>query len=156
MKRQLERLKGKRLVTGDANLMTKNEICINTTSDGGVEVKEIGVDGKIKDLAGSGGSSSSDMEYYKTPAGMEEGEFIALYKLSTTSGIRISGLAEERANQTVAIAYAPITSNSIIYYSLKDYFRELFSHISDEEFEIAFNAAYIPITKEEFYDLNNI
>lgn len=60
MKRQLKRLKGKRLVTGDANLMTKNEICINTTSDGGVEVKEISIDGKIKDLAGSSGSSSSN------------------------------------------------------------------------------------------------
>lgn len=65
MKRQLERLKGKRLVTGDANLMTKNEICINTTSDGGVEVKEIGVDGKIKDLAG-GSSSDGKIKYYKT------------------------------------------------------------------------------------------
>ena len=60
MKRQLERLKGKRLVTGDANLMTKDEICINTTSDGGVEVKYIGVDGKIKDLASS---SSSNFPY---------------------------------------------------------------------------------------------
>lgn len=60
MKRQLERLKGKRLVTGDANLMTKNEICINTTSDGGVEVKEIGTDGKIKDLTSSGSSEEPD------------------------------------------------------------------------------------------------
>lgn len=60
MKRQLERLKGKRLVTGDANLMTKNEICINTTSDGGVEVKEIGADGKIKDLASSGSNREPD------------------------------------------------------------------------------------------------
>ncbi len=57
MKRQLERLKGKRLVTGDANLMTKDEICINTTPNGGVEVKEIGVDGKIKDLAGGGNNT---------------------------------------------------------------------------------------------------
>ena len=57
MKRQLDRLKGKRLVTGDPNLMTKDEICINATPNG-VEVKEIGTDGKIKDLAGSSGSSS--------------------------------------------------------------------------------------------------
>lgn len=60
MKRQLERLRGKRLVTGDANLMTKNEICINTTSNGGVEVKEIGIDGKIKDLASSGSNGEPD------------------------------------------------------------------------------------------------
>ena len=52
MKRRLNTLKGKRLVTGDSNLMTKDEICINTTPNG-VEVKEIGTDGKIKDLAGS-------------------------------------------------------------------------------------------------------
>ena len=59
MKRQLDRLKGKRLVTGDPNLMTKDEICINATPNG-VEVKEIGTDGKIKDLAGSGGGDSED------------------------------------------------------------------------------------------------
>lgn len=64
MKRQLKRLKGKRLVTGDTNLMTKNEICINTTSNGGVEVKEIGTDGKIKDLAGSGGASKNPFTEY--------------------------------------------------------------------------------------------
>lgn len=59
MKRQLDRLKGKRLVTGDPNLMTKDEICINATPNG-VEVKEIGTDGKIKDLAGSGSGGSGD------------------------------------------------------------------------------------------------
>lgn len=61
MKRQLERLKGKRLVTGDANLMTKNEICINATPNG-VEVKEIGTDGSIKDIA-SGGSGVKEWYY---------------------------------------------------------------------------------------------
>lgn len=67
MKRQLDRLKGKRLVTGDPNLMTKDEICINATPNG-VEVKEIGVDGKIKDLAGSGGgdvpSGGNNWKYF--------------------------------------------------------------------------------------------
>lgn len=53
MKRQLDRLKGKRLVTGDPNLMTKDEICINATPNG-VEVKEIGTDGSIKDIATGG------------------------------------------------------------------------------------------------------
>ena len=62
MKRQLERLKGKRLVTGDINLMKKDEICINETPNG-VEVKEIGKDGKIKDLAGSD-SGGGIKEYY--------------------------------------------------------------------------------------------
>lgn len=66
MKRQLERLKGKRLVTGNPNLMTRDEICINTTSDGGVEVKEIGTDGKIKDLANSGGGSSKEPDDLNT------------------------------------------------------------------------------------------
>lgn len=59
MKRQLERLKGKRLVTGDPNLMIKNEICINETHNG-VEVKEIGTDGKIKDLADGGSNKEYD------------------------------------------------------------------------------------------------
>ena len=66
MKRQLDRLKGKRFVTGDPNLMTKDEICINATPNG-VEVKEIGVDGKIKDLAGSkgGGGEGGEVKDYK-------------------------------------------------------------------------------------------
>lgn len=59
MKRRLNTLKGKRLVTGDANLMTKDEICINATPNG-VEVKEIGTDGKIKDLAGNANTSSQE------------------------------------------------------------------------------------------------
>lgn len=66
MKRQLKRLKGKRLVTGNPNLMTRDEICINTTSNGGVEVKEIGTDGKIKDLANSGGGSGKEYDDLNT------------------------------------------------------------------------------------------
>lgn len=87
MKRQLDRLKGKRLVTGDPNLMTKDEICINATPNG-VEVKEIGTDGKIKDLAGSGGGSSDNKDegqWYKTyfkafnpETGKEEIAYISL------------------------------------------------------------------------------
>lgn len=67
MKRRLNTLKGKKLVTGDPNLMTKDEICINATPNG-VEVKEIGTDGKIKDLVGSGGGGDSEQRewlYYK-------------------------------------------------------------------------------------------
>lgn len=65
MKKQLKRLKGKRLVTGDANLITKDEILINTTSDGEVYVKEIGTDGKIKDLSsGGGGKEYDDLHTY--------------------------------------------------------------------------------------------
>lgn len=65
MKRQLDRLKGKRLVTGDPNLMTKDEICINATSNG-VEVKEIGTDGSIKDIAsGNSENTKKEYEYYR-------------------------------------------------------------------------------------------
>lgn len=86
MKRQLDRLKGKRLVTGDPNLMTKDEICINATPNG-VEVKEIGTDGKIKELAGgsgsnSGGSGDSEVkeyEYYEINFnGLDEDQTFAL------------------------------------------------------------------------------
>ena len=65
MKRRLNTLKGKKLVTGDPNLMTKDEICINATPNG-IEVKEIGTDGKIKDLAGSSnnGGGGGVKEYY--------------------------------------------------------------------------------------------
>jgi hypothetical protein len=65
MKRRLNTLKGKKLVTGDPNLMTKDEICINETPNG-VEVKEIGTDGKIKDLANSGGGNSKEYDDLNT------------------------------------------------------------------------------------------
>lgn len=96
------------------------------------------------------------MEYYKTPEGMGRENYVALYKNKTTSGIYISGLNEEYSYQTVAIAYAPISYEGIIYYSLKDYLKIIMSDISNEEFENMFAMVFIPITKEEFYDLNNI
>lgn len=82
MKRQLDRLKGKRLVTGDPNLMTKDEICINATPNG-VEVKEIGTDGKIKDLAGSGGEGVNEY-YYKWKDDADK--FSELFDLIATIG----------------------------------------------------------------------
>ena len=95
------------------------------------------------------------MEYYKTPSGIEKSEFIALYKNKTTKGVRISGQPEERSDQTIAIAYAPISYQGVIYYNFRDYMRANFPDLSDEEFEIMFST--LPkITKEEFYDLNNI
>ena len=87
---------------------------------------------------------------------MDKANFIALYKCNTASGIKISGLPEEYSHQTIAVAYAPITYNGIICYSLKDYLKIQFPDITNEEFENQFAALVTPITKEEFYDLNNI
>lgn len=79
MKRRLNTLKGKKLVTGDPNLMTKDEICINATPNG-VEVKEIGTDGKIKDLAGSsnegGDCEEKEWIYYKLNRETNKNTFI--------------------------------------------------------------------------------
>lgn len=122
---------------------------------GGITLSER-KNGNLETISGSSGSSSSDVEYYKTPMGAERAEYIALYKNKTTSGIYISGLNEEYTYQTVAIAYAPISNQGIIYYSLKDFFKSQLSDMSDEEFETLFNSLFTPITKEEFYDLNNI
>ena len=172
MKRQLERLKGKRLVTGDANLMTKNEICINTTSDGGVEVKEIGVDGKIKDLAGSGGSSSSDVEYYSTS--LEKVQtlgaisdviigFIPLVKFSfqqpgfdemkmiAGGGIFYTFMSNNlNTLKLYGIGFTKINENGNEYHSFKDFISDIGGNL------YIFDSVFTPITKEEFYDLNNI
>ena len=87
MKRRLNTLKGKKLVTGDPNLMTKDEICINATPNG-VEVKEIGTDGKIKDLAGSGdnGSSNKNVKYYGI------GSYFRGLHVSTSESLKIGQL----------------------------------------------------------------
>lgn len=110
----------------------------------------------LVEVVNKGGSSSSDIEYYKTLIEIDKAEFIALYKCKTASGIKISGLQEEYSRQTIAIAYAPITYNSMVCYSLKDYFKLQFPDMTDEEFKNQFTAMVAPITKEEFYDLNNI
>lgn len=160
MKRQLERLKGKRLVTGDANLMTKNEICINATSDGGVEVKEIGVDGKIKQLSGSSGSSSSDGEYYKfiTHNSLNDMKQLAcLFKyknMIASEHIIESSDIYTNYNNYKAFCFMPInicTSEGCRYIkSLITFLKE--AHGIEDMSAIGIQ----PITKEEFYDLNNI
>ena len=176
MKRQLERLKGKRLVTGDSNLMTKNEICINTTSDGGVEVKEIGVDGKIKDLANSGGSSSSDMEYYSTSLEKVQtlglaGDAILVSIPLVKFSFQQPGLDEVKSINGGGIFYAlmsnnldtlklygigftKMSQNNDEYNSFKDHFLRIISENGGDP--NIFDTVFTPITKEEFYDLNNI
>lgn len=135
MKKKIGEIYNKPIVTGDKNLVTKNEV-------------------HESNLGGSGGSSSSDMEYYKVD-GMPTLAIIALYKIKTASGIKIQGVAEEYSEYTKAIAYAPISHNGVIYNNLKDLITVMSEGVTDEEIEEMFSM-FTPITKEEFYDLNNI
>lgn len=59
MKRKIDTIKGKRLVMGGTNTLTKNEILVIETPDG-IELKERDSDGKVKQLSGSSGSYSSN------------------------------------------------------------------------------------------------
>ena len=160
MKRQLDRLKGKRLVTGDPNLMTKDEICINATPNG-VEVKEIGTDGSIKDIANGGGGGGDSIfseayikfkkEDYKDSAlGIAESNlemvFIADGKKSLTTSILISFGGEPTPYGRYRF---PINVAGYIINNLED-IKNLSSHFInfDEEIE--------EITADEFYNfLNN-
>lgn len=109
----------------------------------------------IKEIKNSkGGNSSSDMEYYKVD-GMPTSSVIALYKIKNSNGIKIQGVAEERSEYTKAIAYAPISHNGVIYNNLKDVFIAMSEGVTEEEIEEMFSM-FTPITKEEFYDLNNV
>lgn len=85
-------------------------------------------------------------------------ECIAPLILSTTSsepGIKIA----------YKISYTPVIFNSgILSISFEDTFYDVFyknckivsNSLSDEEINMYFNLIFTPITKEEFYDLNNI
>lgn len=110
----------------------------------------------LVEVVNKGEGSSSDMEYYKTLLELGKEEFVALYKCKIANGIKISGLPEEYSHQTIAIAYAPITYEGKICYSIKDYFKSIYPDFTDEEIEYEFARIVTPITKEEFYDLNNI
>lgn len=156
MKRKIDTIKGKRLIVGGGtNNLTKDEILVETKGDT-ITLKERDDSGKIKQLSGSGGSSSSDMEYYKLIQTGVPYDLVALYKIKTATSINILGNNPEDDRQIVAIAYAPIVHEGIIYHSLKDYFQSQVPDMPDEEFENFFAGCATPITKEEFYDLNNI
>lgn len=63
MKKSLNnRLRGKRLVTGDENEVTSNEILIED-KDGKIAVKQRGAEGKMEDIA-EGKSTGFSLEYY--------------------------------------------------------------------------------------------
>ena len=96
------------------------------------------------------------MEYYKLNATEIQYDLVALYKIKTRTGFDILGNNPENDRDIVAIAYAPIANEGVIYYSLKDYFKSQLPDVSDEQFEYEFARLFTPITKEEFYDLNNI
>lgn len=59
MKKKITTIKNKRLVEGEENLLTKNEILVETKGDT-ITLKERDDSGKIKQLSGSSGSSSSN------------------------------------------------------------------------------------------------
>lgn len=164
MKRQLDRLKGKRLVTGDVNLMTKDEICINTTPNG-VEVKEIGPDGEIKDLAGGSNSSSGEsvnediefiyiklngIDFLQNTTYLITGFLPVLYRgkisisntASTYQGINGMYMAKLYGLNLIGIAFLKIKEDG--------------TKITAEDI-INSNSAWSvceEITKEEFYNLN--
>ena len=142
MKKKIGEIYNKPIVTGDKNLVTRNEIHESTLKGGGT------VD-----------SGSSDVEYWK----------LNIYKISEDQ-IELTVflpymVSLARFDDNVIMPYQTgknmgksIDSNkpyvSFIpvcfgkwYYSLKDIFVEA---------EINPNNYLIPITKEEFYDLNNI
>jgi hypothetical protein len=96
------------------------------------------------------------MEYYKINVTGVPYDLVALYKIKTITGFNILGNNPENDSDIVAMAYAPIASEGIIYYSLKDFFKSQYPDMTDEQFEYEFAQIVTPITKEEFYDLNNI
>ena len=73
MKRKINKLRGKRLVTGDPNLVTMNEIHVKDTSEG-VEITERDKNGKLVNInmpsggGESGGESGGGLTYYRFPS----------------------------------------------------------------------------------------
>lgn len=176
MKRKIDTIKGKRLVMGGGtNTLTKNEILVTETPDG-IELKERDSDGKVKQLSGSSGNSSSDMEYYSTSLEKVQtlgtvGDvimgFISLVKFSfqqpslnemkliSGGGVFYTLISNNLDTfKLYGIGFTKINQNNDEYNSLKDFFSDLISKNGGDP--NIFDTVFTPITKEEFYDLNNI
>lgn len=160
MKRKIDTIKGKRLVMGGStNTLTKNEILVTETPDG-IELKERDSDGKVKQLSGSSGNSSSDGEYYKfithnSLNDMKQMACLFKYKnmIANEHIIESSDIYTNYDNYK-AFCFMPInicTSEGCRYIkSLVTFLKEAYGIEDMSAIGIQ------PITKEEFYDLNNI
>lgn len=160
MKRKIDTIKGKRLVMGGGtNTLTKNEILVTETPDG-IELKERDSDGKVKQLSGSSGSSSSDAEYYKfinhnSLNDMKQMACLFKYNnmIANEHTIESSDIYTNYNNYK-AFCFMPInmcTSEGCRYIkSLVTFLKEAYG------IEDVSAIGIQPITREEFYDLNNI
>lgn len=153
MKKKIGEIYNKPIVTGDKNLVTKNEIHESTLKGGGT------VD-----------SSSSDVEYYIVDAekvnllgddGMLLLTTFSLFKYVYIGygGIKVKCIFGgwrfyEDMNQNdvlpCAVAFSKIKKDQMEANTLKDMFMSANLDIS------LFDSVFTPITKEEFYDFNNI
>ncbi len=172
MKRKIDTIKGKRLVTGGGiNTLNKNEILVETKGDT-ITLKERDGSGNIKQLSGSNENSSSDMEYYSINEeksynlGDEALVMISSFSLfkytlkfpSEAKRKYINGgwafynfISEESATTHLhAIGFTKIMGVDYTYNTLIELYKDLGFDIS------LFDSIFTPITKEEFYDLNNI
>ena len=144
MKKKIGEIYNKPIVTGDKNLVTKNEIHESTLKGGGT------VD-----------SGSSDVEYWKIHVQWPYGDIIgALYKNVTSDGVIIQKYPDEDGTRIKAIVFIPTyiehDNYATLYVSFKDVVKAMIGGVVPPEFETQFNSLFTPITKEEFYDLNNI
>lgn len=155
MKKKIGEIYNKPIVTGDKNLVTKNEIHESTLKGGTID------------------SGSSDVEYYKFNHPINIGDDTyndvdqyALLVASTIKGI-------DRGSMISIISYAmhlqyiqsnnPFTLNTISGFSYLPIvldgklvsFTDFANFVLENE-NINILERLTPITKEEFYDLNNI
>lgn len=162
MKKKIGEIYNKPIVTGDKNLVTKNEIHESTLKGGTVD------------------SGSSDVEYFKIDYNYtfegytipKEGlhrmvkdmiPFIALvnFKYKNEQNIDHLIVASYKFTElsdlgydieaSVKIMFAPVLFDTMKINTFYDYFNSLDPTNID-----VYKQIFTPITKEEFYDLNNI
>lgn len=155
MKKKIGEIYNKPIVTGDKNLVTKNEIHESTLKGGGTvdsgssDVEYYNTDIEKLNLLGNNGilllMSFSLFKYTYKPVG--EGTEKHIF-----GGWKFYNDMIE-SNSTVwlhGIAFSKINTNGLEANTLKDM-------IIAGDMDISlFDSVFTPITKEEFYDLNNI
>lgn len=170
--KKIGEIKGIPVVEGNENEVTKNQIHYKEDS-GSIQLSKRGNDNKLNSVTGSSsGGGSSRVEYYKI---LDISSIpIALIASSLFKGIRIethemmistiypiveaSINGSDYFNSIDALAFIPFGNKDAIFDSFKDAFYvllpELNPSISKEELDLAFNTSFIPITEEEFYNLD--
>lgn len=155
MKKKINSINGKRLVIGNANEITKDEILVQQTKDGLVSLKER-VGGELKELSGgstSGSGGNTNYKYYlidTTSMNYLVSVYSSLikYKSKRNGEICIASTPYVHQSQELDLLSCRVNLNDRMY---EGSWTTIFDVVTQLE---SLYGKLTEITEEEFYNLN--